>query len=160
MKNFTLMRQYREEATTGALIDSGTGKKIICTLEPPNRSNAKDNPSTSENEAGCIPEGIYKVRRRDPKIFASAHFKDNWEILDVPHKEGVVFHSGNYWFESKSCILTGTEIIDMNPKNQPNFDKNKKWYASQSRDALKNFTNLMPSEFELKITSTATLCNV
>ena len=160
MKQFTLLRNYREHGTTGIVIDPESGEVIIRTLEPPKRDNAKDNPKTPANEAGCIPEGIYTCRRRDPKLFKKARFKDNWEILDVPNKTGVVFHSGNYWFESKSCVLAATTVQDMNPKEDPKFDPNKRLYASQSGDALKKFTKVMPTEFSLKITSIDTLCDV
>lgn len=148
---YILRRQYKE-ATLGSFEDS-SGKCLWRTLEPPNRNNAKDNPNTTENEAGCIPEGIYKVKKRDPKIYANARFKDNWEILNVPNKAGVVIHSGNYWWHSQSCILLGNCIQDMNPKNDPNITSSNKWFLSQSRDALKKFYDTMPHEFELEIIS-------
>lgn len=161
IKSFKIIRTYHpEEATCGHLYDDKK-KEIICTLEPPNRNNAKDDPDTAINEAGCISEGTYHVKRRDPKIYEDARFKDNWEILNVPNKSGVVFHSGAYWTDSKSCILTATTVIDMNPKNDVKFDKNKRWLAAQGKDALKKFSQIMPSEFELIITSDETekLCN-
>ncbi len=159
LETFILKRNYTPECTTGDLINSD-GKHIVYTLEPPNRKNAKDNPDTKENEAGCIPEGTYLCFKRDPKVYAKARFKDNWEISNVPNKAGVVFHSGNYWFQSQSCILLATHIQNMNPRNDPSFDNNKKWLASGSIDALNKFSKIMPNRFMLKITSIDTLCKV
>lgn len=159
MKKFTLIRYYHPEATIGALLNPDNGERIISTLEPPNRDNAKDDPKTYINESGCVPEGVYICQKRDPEVFKESKFKDNWEILGVPTKAGVVFHCGNYWFESKSCLLVGTLIMNMNPKNNPDFDPNRKWFASQSRDAMKKFIEVMPERFELEIVSTETLCN-
>ena len=157
LEEFVLTRVYKTDATIGAL-NSSTGEHIICTLEPPNRNNAKDSPNTAINEAGCIPEGTYLCFKRDPKKYAGARFKDNWEISGVPNKAGVVFHSGNYWFQSQSCVLTASYIQDMNPKEDPKFDPNKRWFAAQSKDALNKFIKRMPSKFMLKITSIDTLC--
>lgn len=159
LKNFTLMRDYKSEATPGIIIDPSTGEKVVATLEPPKRNNAKDDPKTSINESGCIPEGKYTCKRRDPQLFKNAKFKDNWEILNVPNKGGICFHSGNYWFESKSCVLVGSIIQDMNPLNKKDFDGDKRWYASQSKDALKKFSEKMPIEFILDIISIDTLCD-
>ncbi len=154
LPEYTLIRKYNDylEGTTGIITDT-KGKKIVCTLEPPNRNNSKDNPQTKVNEAGCIPEGIYICRKRDPEVYKNAHFKDNWEILNVPNKEGCVFHGGNLWTDSKSCILVASSIQNMNPKNDPDFDPIKKWWASQSQMAMKAFNNNMPIEFTLKIIS-------
>jgi len=151
-KTYKLIRTYKEEATIGIIVDSA-GKKICCTLEPPNRNNAKDNPKTKDNEAGCIPEGIYTCRKRNPLHYPNARFKDNWEVLDVLNKSGVVFHTGNVWTDSKSCIILATEIQDMNPRNIESFNPVKKWWASQSRTALGKFNKMMPEEFALEIMS-------
>ena len=152
-KVFLLERDYKPEATLGQLCDGDN--VIFRTLEPPNRNNAKDNPNTPANEAGCIPEGEYLCVKRDPKVWAKARFKDNWEIKNVPNKAGVVFHSGNYWFHSQSCILVGKEIKDLNPKNDPKIDKNKRWFLSDSGTALKEFYKIMPERFILKIVNNA-----
>lgn len=163
LEQFTLLRSYKDEATTAILLNS-RGKRVIFTLEPPNRNNAKNDSKTKENEAGCIPEGIYTCRRRNPKDYEKSkvkpRFLDNWEILNVPDKSGVVFHCGNYWFESESCILVASAIEDKNPTNDPKFDKNKRWCGIKSIDALNIFKSIMPQEFSLKITSIDTLCNV
>lgn len=147
---FTLLRIYESEATLGTILNS-SGKPLFKTLEPPKRNNAKDNPNTAENEAGCIPEGIYQVKKRDPKIYAKARFKDNWEILKVPNKSGVVIHAGNYWWHSQSCILIGRSIRNMNPRNDPKIKPENKWFLSQSKDALAEFYKTMPEEFILEI---------
>lgn len=154
LPKFTLKRTYHPvpEGTTGVLYDAKKNK-IVCTLEPPNRNNAKDKPNTAINEAGCIPEGTYHVKRRDPVIYANARFKDNWEVLNVPNKLGIVFHCGNLWTDSKSCILVATFILDRNPKKDLKLAPEKRWYASQSKDAMNQFKSIMPDEFLLEIKS-------
>lgn len=149
---FILQRIYEPEATLGTILGSDN-KPLFRTLEPPNRNNAKDDKTTPENESGCISEGIYQVKKRDPKIYAKARFKDNWEILKVPNKSGVVVHAGNYWWHSQSCILIGRSIQNMNPRNDPKIKPENKWFLSQSRDALAEFHRIMPKEFILEIKS-------
>jgi hypothetical protein len=155
MKLFVLMRDYRDEATTGALIDPETGFKICCTLERPNLHNQKDNPKTAANESSCIPEGDYVCKK-----YSSARFPDTWEITGVPNRAAILFHCANYAFELLGCVAVATSIQDMNPKNDPKQDPTKKWYASQSKDAFNKFKKIMPAEFKLRVTSIDTYCNV
>jgi len=153
MNQYTLIRHYRKEATTGVLITSN-GKKICQTLERPNFNNQKDNPNTPQNESSCIPEGTYFCKK-----YSSKKYPDTWEITGVKGRDSILFHCANYISELLGCIAICNQVIDMNPKEDPKQDPIKRWLASQSRDGFAKFKKEMPKEFILKIISTDSLCN-
>ncbi len=100
---FTLLRfQQDDKATLGNLISGSI--KYCCTIEPAWNWNMKDDPKTKENEASCIPEGIYLCKK-----YSGTSYKDVWEITGVPGKTAVLIHSGNFAYQSKSCILVGNK---------------------------------------------------
>lgn len=121
-------------ATRGYLIDRNL--KLCCTLEPPWNWNMKDNLSTKENEASCIPEGMYLCKK-----YSGTKFKDVWEITGVPGKDAVLIHSGNFAIQSKSCILVGDSHMDY--KGVP--------ILNNSQNALMKLKTTLPDQFWLKI---------
>ncbi len=154
LKRFTLLRNYKADATTGAIIGSRLGYVLCQTLERPNLHNQRDNPATEENESSCIPEGIYICKK-----YSSEKYPDTWEITGVPGRKAILFHTANYVSQLKGCIAICNQVLDMNPKNDKKFDESKRWQASQSRDAFDRFKVVMPKEFELQIVSPDTLCD-
>jgi len=154
IKTFTLLRDYKKEATIGTIIDKD-GKHICKTLERPNLNNQRDNPSTKENESSCIPEGVYVCKK-----YSSPKYPDTWEITGVPNRSKILFHTANYINQLLGCVATATTIQDMNPRNDPKLDPAKRWLASQSRDGFAAFKKAMPKEFEIKIVSTKSLCTL
>jgi hypothetical protein len=153
MKRLTLLRDYKKEATTGALIAS-TGKKICCTLERPNLSNARDNPNTPENESSCIPEGFYKVKR-----YSSPKFSNTWEIVGVSGRSKILFHTANFITELLGCVATCEQVIDMNPQEGDRVPAEKRWIASQSKMGFKKLQDYIgDQDFELTVTSVQTQC--
>lgn len=155
MKEFTLIRDYKPEATIGIIIDQESGKHICRTLERPDLNNQRDNKATKENESSCIPEGIYVCKK-----YSSPKYPDTWEITGVPNRDRILFHSANYVHQLLGCVATATTIQDMNPKNDNTFDPSKRWFASQSRDAFAIFKKAMPKEFKINITSAKSLCTI
>ncbi len=155
MKRFTLIRDYKQEATIGTMVDQETGKHICKTLERPNRNNQRDNKATKENESSCIPEGLYVCKK-----YSSPKYPDTWEITGVPNRDKILFHTANYIDQLLGCVATATTIQDMNPKNDPKFDHAKRWLASQSRDGFAAFKKAMPKEFEINIVSIKSLCSL
>jgi len=81
--------------TLGVLTIDG---RICCyTLELPFLDNAKD--------ISCIPVGTYKcICKSSPK------FGDTWEVLSVPGREGILFHSGTTHADTHGCIIFGRDI--------------------------------------------------
>lgn len=101
MKTLVLARfAYSDEGVRGKLhLPSG---RSFCTLELPWRDNRR--------KKSCIPTGSYKCSWiRSPK------FGPCYQVLDVPKRDGILFHNGNYagdvdkGFKSHSegCILIG-----------------------------------------------------
>ena len=80
-------------ASLGALLVDGWPE--FCTLEDRWR----------ENEVGksCIPEGIYEV-----DLYNSKRFGPTFKVLNVPDREGILFHWGNTERDTTGCILLGT----------------------------------------------------
>lgn len=67
------------------------------TLERPWEENATD--------ISCIPAGRYMCRR-----VRSGRFGDTYEVCDVPGRTNVLFHKGNYVYDTRGCILIGEEF--------------------------------------------------
>lgn len=66
------------------------------TLERPWEDNAQD--------VSCIHAGRYRCRK-----VRSSRFGDTYEICDVPNRTHVLFHKGNFVYDTKGCILVGEE---------------------------------------------------
>jgi hypothetical protein len=82
----------------------------IYMIAPPWKDNQKD--------ISCIPQGLYNVIRHN-----SIYHPNTFEILNVPSREGVLIHPGNY-----ACpVQVGDRIIcDSKGCFLPGFDYDKK----------------------------------
>jgi hypothetical protein len=70
---------------------------FVLTLERPWVNNEKD--------VSCIPAGAYRCRKiRSPK------FGDTYEICNVQNRTNVLFHKGNFLYDTHGCILVGEEF--------------------------------------------------
>ncbi|HCN10795.1 MAG TPA: hypothetical protein DIS75_00390 [Chryseobacterium sp.] len=91
-----LIRQYFPDGTNGELFFNG--KKICNTIELPWKENQK--------RVSCIPEGIYRVRKR-----FSPKFKWHLEIFKVRNRDFILFHPANNALkELNGCIAPVSEI--------------------------------------------------
>ena len=61
----------------------------------------KDN----KKRISCIPKGVYEVKKRNTE--KSKYKYEHLHILDVPDRELILMHIGNYPKNSKGCILLG-----------------------------------------------------
>ena len=61
----------------------------------------KDN----QKRISCIPKGVYEVKKRHTQ--KSKYKYEHLHILDVPDRELILMHIGNYPKNSKGCILLG-----------------------------------------------------
>lgn len=80
------------------------GEKIVfkCkTLELAWHDNAKG--------ASCIPNGVYQVIKR----YSEKH-KDHYQISNVPDRDFILIHKGNFNYEIRGCVLVGLEHTDIN----------------------------------------------
>lgn len=96
--NLRLERECLEERTLGKLY---INKEFFCdTVEDKYRDLSKEKKVYGET---CIPYGTYKV-----VINMSPKFKRLMpRLLDVPHFDGILIHSGNTEKDSEGCILLG-----------------------------------------------------
>ena len=110
-----------EDATYGVLrID---GKTCCMILERPWLNNKRS--------VSCIPDGIYVCRRIN-----SPSFGETFEVMNVPSRTHILFHSGNTIDDSKGCMLFGTGMGILNGKRG----------VVNSRKARAEFMKLMKGE--------------
>lgn len=155
MQRFTLIRDYKPEATLGRVIDE-SGKEICQMLERPRifegKENLSDNVDTKINESCCIPEGEYLVDRN----YSFKFKKMMWQITGVNGREGIRIHCANYVHQLLGCIATATKIIDMGVDQKPE----NRYFAKDSQLAMQRFSKVANDKFKLKITSNQSLCSV
>ena len=96
--NLRLERECLEERTLGKLY---INKEFFCsTIEDKYRDLSKEKKVYGET---CIPFGTYKVIiNMSPKYGRLMP-----RLLDVPHFDGILIHSGNTEQDSAGCILVG-----------------------------------------------------
>jgi hypothetical protein len=119
----------QDKQTLGELLFRG--KLVAKTLELAWKNNDK--------KISCIPTGIYKIVRR-----YTAKHGNHFHIQDVPNRDMILIHKGNFNFHSLGCILVGKDHIDMN------YDGYKD--VTSSKDKMIELNRLLPLEFELIIT--------
>lgn len=87
-----LIRVFRKEYGTDSIIgDLYIDGEFLC--------------HSLENTKLCIPEGKYKVILD----FSNRFQKDMPHILNVPGREGIRIHPGNYYKDSSGCVLIGMD---------------------------------------------------
>jgi hypothetical protein len=132
-----LSRMYGKDETKGLLmvIDSTVVEYFFKTLEPPNNGNI---PFMS-----CINEGTYwMIKYHSPT-------KNEWVflILDVPGREGVEMHVGNFAVGKKTdtdgCILPGMSFVDLN--GDGTLD------VADSKKAMDKLMSILPNKIKLII---------
>ena len=89
--------------TTGqfTLVVNGVLKLTGYTLELPWRDN--------ERQVSCIPPGKYRL-----KHFHSVKFGHCLELQQVPDRDAILIHAGNYNRDTHGCILIGANLVDIN----------------------------------------------
>lgn len=88
------------ELTLNRLPESNGGIPGTITCNPPFSC------STLENPALCIPAGTYSLT-----VYDSPHAGHPVPLLqDVPDRDEIEIHCGNYPCDSKGCILVGSMV--------------------------------------------------
>ena len=107
------------DATVGRL---KFGDLNLYTLELPWLSNAKDK--------SCVPSGIYDwFKRTSPKNGAVI------ELKNVPNRNYIQMHVGNYTRQTAGCILAGTGIA---------YENGQTPCVTNSRDAMNALLMSLP----------------
>ena len=60
----------------------------------------------NQRRISCIPEGEYPVRIRLPRESATRDYM-HLLVKDVPNRDYILFHIGNFPKNTKGCILVG-----------------------------------------------------
>ena len=65
--------------------------------------------NNNEKRKSCIPDGTYPVvRHKSPK------FGLTFWIKDVPNRDAILIHAGNFHRHTLGCVLVGDNHIDTN----------------------------------------------
>jgi hypothetical protein len=97
MINLLLIRDmFTANSTIGELFING--ERFCDTLENPWLDNQRN--------ISCIPEGEYPVRLRLPRESATRDYI-HLLVQDVPNRDYILFHRGNFPKDTSGCILVG-----------------------------------------------------
>jgi hypothetical protein len=118
---------YESKQTLGE-IDTVFGK--IYTLELPDKNNAK--------RVSCIPKGVYEVKLRH-----SEKYGQHFHIQDVPDRDYILIHNGNFYTQIQGCILVGLGLADINNDGLKD--------VTSSKDAMRKLLSTYPLGFNLVI---------
>lgn len=99
-------------------------------LELPDRDN--------QTNISRIPAGDYTVKKRRSKKYSN-HF----HVMDVEGRKLILIHPGNFYYDTRGCILLGVKFLDINS------DGEKDVYMS--RPAVNELLSKAPKEFTLKV---------
>ncbi|RWX03366.1 DUF5675 family protein [Flavobacterium cerinum] len=122
-----------DQQTLGKLevFDANDQKVFECkTLELDWQNNAR--------RESCIPTGTYKVTSR-----RSVKYGSHFLINDVPKRDTILIHQGNYHKDILGCILVGEKHTDINRDGYLD--------VTASKATLKKLTTIAPKGFSLTI---------
>jgi len=133
-----LKRTYNADSTTSSMSGFKNGTKVISqyAIELPWRDN--------KNKVSCIPEGVY-----DCIIWNSPSKGKCFKVLNVPGRDSILIHKGNYVFgikiDSLGCILPAMLFADVNADGHID--------GVSSGLAMDELFSSMPDKFKLIIYS-------
>jgi len=129
MQKVFLYRKTDTGKETNGIIQFTTkeGVQSQCfTLELPWKNN--------QHDISCIPIGSY-----DCQWTFSPHLnRYTYEVLNVPNREGIRIHSGNFVSDLLGCIALGTAESDLNRDGMIDI-MNSRW-------AIETFENIMDKQ--------------
>ncbi|SFS30890.1 DUF5675 family protein [Lutibacter maritimus] len=99
-------------------------------LELPDRNN--------DNSISRVPEGKYTCKLR-----YSEKYGWHYILLNVKGRELILIHFGNYYTDTRGCIIVGNAFTDINGDGFRDVTSSKK--------TLKRILEIAPAEFELII---------
>lgn len=132
-----LFRTYREKETTSiahVINDSVDVVYTFVTVELPWKDN--------QRRISCIPEGEYKlVKNKNPEHIKK--FGNHFDILNVPDRDGIKIHCGNYYTQILGCVLPGKSLVDINGDGEPD--------VNYTRIVLDKLFEILPDESIIRI---------
>lgn len=130
----TILRLEESDKQTLGLfqIFDGINKIFECkVLELPDRDN--------QTGISRIPEGYYKCQAR----YTLPKYKQHFIIKDVHNRSYILVHHGNYYTQTRGCLLVGDKFADINGDGYND--------VTNSLDTMKKLNSLGLKEFDLKI---------
>jgi len=92
---YTIIReQFKPDGILGRLFNDDMDQ-LACTMEH------------SYNNLPKLPVGTYRCQRGMHSLHSRPNPFETFEVMDVPHHTGILFHAGNYNDDSNGCILVG-----------------------------------------------------
>jgi len=77
----------------------------VVTLELPWRDN--------QRSISCVPEGTYPLRKRASNVVSRStggDYGEGWEVCDVPGRDWIMIHVGNWLRDTNGCVLPGRRL--------------------------------------------------
>jgi len=99
-------------------------------LELPDRQN--------QNSISRICSGVYTCKKR-----YSDKYKDHFHVTDVEGRELILIHYGNYYTNTRGCILFGDDFAKINSDEFIDI--------TNSKATIKDLMEIAPDEWELTI---------
>lgn len=133
MRTITLIRPHdcqSDRGTYGIFINSRV--PFAVSLELPWKDNKRS--------YSCIPPQEYRC-----ELHNSDSRGEVYRILDVPGRDGVLIHSGNFLSDTKGCILIGESYEAIFKKLERRMEPG----IAGSKKGLNELLNLCGSEFKL-----------
>jgi len=120
-----------KDHTIGVLRIKNTQIEIARTMENAWKDNARN--------ISCIPQGVYKVVRH-----TSPKYGNCFMVSNVPNRDYILIHAGNYNTDTEGCILLGESVAT---------NVSGKRMVTNSKVTVGKFMNLMRevSEFTLTV---------
>lgn len=100
--NVRLIRYHSGLKATLGILKLPVAHAPIFTLELPWRDN--------QDNISCIPTGVYDV-----KPYSSEKFPNVYQIMQVPNRDAILIHIGNYAGDTHGCVLVGKDVDTVMP---------------------------------------------
>jgi 7-cyano-7-deazaguanine synthase in queuosine biosynthesis len=113
---------------TGEIVRAGT--VVAKTIELEWKNNAR--------RISCIPIGTYTVVKR-----TSNKYGQHFHLINVPGRNMILIHSGNYYSDSLGCIIVGSDHKDI--------DKDGLVDVVNSKATLSRMFTTFPDRFKLLV---------
>lgn len=118
----------QEDCTMGRL---SYGAFHCFTLELPWKDN--------QQNISCIPAGTYKAKKYNSPTKGLVLL-----LIDVPGRNFIEVHYGNFTYEIEGCTIVGDGIVFLDSDSIPDVKNSKK--------TLEKFLNLIPDEVTIDVT--------
>lgn len=92
----------------------------------------------NEKRISCIPKGTYDVVKR-----VSPKYGEHFHVLNVPNRDMILIHHGNFHTDILGCILVGLKHVDINGDGLRD--------VTNSKVAMAQLNKLLPDSFKLTI---------